>query len=83
MKEFDALQALEQATASYVRRIEALSKDCEIMAEAGKSKLENLGNGAKANTLSAHGDVLAQWPEMFRILSLYGMFILPKTQDVQ
>jgi DASH complex subunit DAD2 len=36
MKEFDALQALEQASASYVRRIEALSKDCEVMADAGK-----------------------------------------------
>lgn len=42
MKEFDALQALEQTTTSYVRRIEALSKDCEVMADAGKGVCDRI-----------------------------------------
>ncbi|TDL22583.1 hypothetical protein BD410DRAFT_898166 [Rickenella mellea] len=54
-KELDALSALERASEEYVKRMEALGLDCETMANAGR----------------VHGDVLAQWPTMFRILGLY------------
>ncbi|KAI5116980.1 hypothetical protein M0805_001591 [Coniferiporia weirii] len=53
-KEHDALLVLEQLVAEYVRRLEAIDFDCNIMADAVK----------------VHGEVLSQWPEMFRILSL-------------
>ncbi|KAG5729522.1 hypothetical protein E4T56_gene4602 [Termitomyces sp. T112] len=54
-KEYDAVSALERATALYLERIEGLSEDCNVMADAGE----------------AHGQVLEQWPKMFRILSLF------------
>lgn len=38
-KEFDALCALERASSEYVRRMEAMSVDCEVMADAGKGAL--------------------------------------------
>ncbi|KAL5506967.1 hypothetical protein ACEPAH_6423 [Sanghuangporus vaninii] len=53
-KEYDGLRALERLSLEYVRRLEAIDLDCNVMANAGK----------------VHGDVLSQWPEMFRILSL-------------
>ncbi|KAF8070343.1 hypothetical protein FPV67DRAFT_1486997 [Lyophyllum atratum] len=54
-KEFDAVSALERASALYLERIEGLGEDCDIMADAGR----------------AHGQVLEQWPKMFEILSLF------------
>ncbi|KAJ7755753.1 hypothetical protein DFH07DRAFT_821719 [Mycena maculata] len=54
-KEFDAVSALQRASALYLDRIEGLSDDCETMADAGK----------------IHGEVLEQWPRMFQILSLF------------
>jgi len=54
MKEYAALAALERASADYVQRIENIDLDCNLMADAGK----------------VLGEVHAQWPEMFRILSL-------------
>ncbi|KAF5351926.1 hypothetical protein D9756_007457 [Leucocoprinus leucothites] len=54
-KEYDAVAALERASALYLQRIEALGEDCEIMAKAGE----------------IHGQVLEQWPRMFQILSLF------------
>ncbi|KAG6920075.1 hypothetical protein DXG01_010143 [Tephrocybe rancida] len=54
-KEFDAVSALERASALYLERIEGLGEDCDVMADAGK----------------AHGQVLEQWPKMFQILSLF------------
>jgi len=38
-KEYDAVSALEQASALYLQRVEALAQDCEIMAEAGQGNL--------------------------------------------
>jgi hypothetical protein len=35
-KEFDAVAALERASALYLQRIEALGDDCEVMAKAGE-----------------------------------------------
>ena len=35
-KEFDAVAAFERASALYIERIEGLSDDCGIMAEAGQ-----------------------------------------------
>ncbi|GLB37301.1 putative DASH complex subunit Dad2 [Lyophyllum shimeji] len=54
-KEFDAVSALERASALYLERIEGLGEDCDIMADSGQ----------------AHGQVLEQWPRMFQILSLF------------
>ncbi|KAG6857784.1 hypothetical protein H0H87_004200 [Tephrocybe sp. NHM501043] len=54
-KEFDAVSALERASALYLERIEGLGEDCDTMADAGQ----------------AHGQVLEQWPKMFEILSLF------------
>ncbi|KAK7057437.1 hypothetical protein R3P38DRAFT_3168963 [Favolaschia claudopus] len=51
-KEFDAVSALQRASALYLQRIESLAEDCEIMADAGQ----------------IHGEVLEQWPRMFQIL---------------
>ncbi|KAJ6593649.1 hypothetical protein B0H19DRAFT_976581 [Mycena capillaripes] len=54
-KEFDAVSALQRASASYLHRIEGFADDCETMADAGK----------------IHGEVLEQWPRMFQILNLF------------
>jgi len=54
-KECFAVFALEKASALYLERIEGLGEDCEIMANAGE----------------VHGQVLAQWPKMFQILSQF------------
>ncbi|KAI0309799.1 hypothetical protein OF83DRAFT_1157426 [Amylostereum chailletii] len=54
-KEFDAVSALERSSALFLKRIEGLAEDCEIMAEAGV----------------VNGQVLAQWPQMFRILNMF------------
>jgi hypothetical protein len=35
-KEFSAVSALEKASALYLERIEGLSEDCDIMANAGE-----------------------------------------------
>ncbi|PIL34053.1 hypothetical protein GSI_03762 [Ganoderma sinense ZZ0214-1] len=54
-KEFEAVAALERASAQFLKRIEELGDDFDIMADAG----------------TVHGQVLEQWPNMFRILSLF------------
>ncbi|CAL1707848.1 unnamed protein product [Somion occarium] len=54
-KECEAVIALERASANFVRRIEALGDDFDVIADAG----------------TVHGQVLEQWPNMFRILDLF------------
>ncbi|KAJ3503050.1 hypothetical protein NMY22_g18386 [Coprinellus aureogranulatus] len=54
-KEFEAVSALEHASAQYLERISALAEDCEVMADAGR----------------VHGQVLQQWPRMFEILNQF------------
>ncbi|KAG2142745.1 uncharacterized protein EDB93DRAFT_1105420 [Suillus bovinus] len=54
-KEFEAVAALERASALVLKRIEGLADDCEVMADAGQ----------------VHGQVLEQWPLMFQSLSLF------------
>ncbi|KAI0717277.1 hypothetical protein C8T65DRAFT_717368 [Cerioporus squamosus] len=54
-KEFEAVTALERASAQFVKRMEELGDDFDVMADAG----------------IVHGQVLEQWPNMFRILSLF------------
>ncbi|GBE81337.1 hypothetical protein SCP_0310640 [Sparassis crispa] len=54
-KEYEAAAALERASLNFVRRIEELGDDFDVMADAGR----------------VHGQVLEQWPNMFRILSLF------------
>ncbi|KZP08422.1 hypothetical protein FIBSPDRAFT_761336 [Athelia psychrophila] len=55
MKEYETVSALEKASALFVKRVEGLGEDCEDMAAAGV----------------VHGQVLEQWPNMFRILGLF------------
>lgn len=43
MKEFDALRALEKLGTEYVRRLEALDMDCNVMADAGKGIYTSIG----------------------------------------
>lgn len=38
-KEYDAVCALERASALYLERIEGLGEDCDIMADAGQGEL--------------------------------------------
>jgi hypothetical protein len=38
-KEFDAVSALERASAMYLERIEGIGDDCDIMADAGQGKV--------------------------------------------
>ncbi|KAI0031226.1 hypothetical protein K488DRAFT_52536 [Vararia minispora EC-137] len=54
-KEFEAVSALERASALFLKRIEGLAEDCDVMADAGL----------------VHGQVLAQWPHMFRTLNTF------------
>ncbi|THH13387.1 hypothetical protein EW146_g6820 [Bondarzewia mesenterica] len=54
-KEHEAVSAFERASGMFLKRIEGLADDCDIMADAGM----------------VHGQVLAQWPQMFRILNTY------------
>ncbi|KIJ19257.1 hypothetical protein PAXINDRAFT_8611 [Paxillus involutus ATCC 200175] len=63
-KEYEAVAALERASATFVKRIEGLGDDCEVMADAGQ----------------VHGQVLEQWPNMFRIL---GLFLANRQQSAQ
>lgn len=75
-KEYDALQALERSSEAYVRRMEAFDVDCNLMADSGKGEeyalMLDLLELMKLGSRTVLGDVLAQWPEMFRILSLSG-----------
>ena len=43
-KEYDALCALERASASYLERIKGLSHDCDLMANAGEGTRHVLYN---------------------------------------
>ena len=73
-KEYDALNALEGSTAELIRRMEAMAEDSEAMASAGKgtANLPLYIFFCSSNHLNVvHGDVLAQWPQMFRILGLF------------
>ncbi|KAI0356368.1 hypothetical protein OH77DRAFT_1424024 [Trametes cingulata] len=54
-KEYEAVAALERASAQFLKRIEELGDDFDVIADAG----------------IVHGQVLEQWPNMFRILSLF------------
>ena len=40
-KEHDALLALERLSQEYVRRLEAIDLDCNVMADAGRSMPQN------------------------------------------
>lgn len=41
-KEFEAVAALEKASAAFVKRIEGLGDDCDVMADAGLGQLHAL-----------------------------------------
>ncbi|RDX40927.1 hypothetical protein OH76DRAFT_1365414 [Lentinus brumalis] len=63
-KEVDAVAALDRASAHVLRRIEDLGDDLDVVADAGL----------------VHGQVLQQWPDMFRILN---MFLLQREQRAE
>ncbi|KAH8108103.1 hypothetical protein BXZ70DRAFT_36644 [Cristinia sonorae] len=54
-KECEAVMALDKASGKFVERMEELANDFDVIADAGQ----------------VHGEVLEQWPNMFRILGLF------------
>ncbi|KAI0644579.1 hypothetical protein C8Q79DRAFT_781676 [Trametes meyenii] len=58
-KEYEAVAALERASAQFLKRIEDIGDDFDVIADAG----------------IVHGQVLEQWPNMFRILNLFCMHV--------
>ena len=74
-KEFEAVVALERASAQFLKRIEDLGEDFDTMADAGiGAYILALDSSRKYLMLISHivhGQVLEQWPNMFRILSLF------------
>ncbi|KAI0730766.1 hypothetical protein C8Q76DRAFT_669392 [Earliella scabrosa] len=63
-KEYEAVAALERASAQFLARIEDLGDDFDVTADAGV----------------VHGQVLQQWPNMFRIL---GLFLSQRQQQME
>ena len=75
-KECEAVMALKRASANFVRRIEALGDDFDVMADAGVGELLFRSSLRTLFIIrEVHGQVLEQWPNMFRILDLFCMFI--------
>ena len=70
-KEFYAVSALEKASALYLERIEGLKEDCDIMANAGEGWFAFENGSFSVEFSPVHGQVLAQWPKMFQILSQF------------
>ncbi|KAF9048449.1 hypothetical protein BJ165DRAFT_1525905 [Panaeolus papilionaceus] len=79
-KEYDAVAALERASALYLERIEALGADCDIMANAGEGTPRPLVDliyhliipvRMRSHSSQVHGQVLSQWPKMFQILTTF------------
>jgi len=70
-KEYDAVSALERASALYLERLEALGDDYDVMADAGEGKALSSHSLQQLNDFPVHGQVLAQWPKMFQILSQF------------
>ncbi|KZV66798.1 hypothetical protein PENSPDRAFT_584828 [Peniophora sp. CONT] len=64
-KEYEALEILERLSQSFVRRIEQLCEDSEVMADAAV----------------VQGRVLAQWPEAFRLLNMFEMMQSSSAQE--
>ncbi|KAF5370694.1 hypothetical protein D9758_002134 [Tetrapyrgos nigripes] len=54
-KEYDGVAALDRASTQYLERVTQIAEQCEIMSNAGE----------------CHGQVLAQWMRMVKILNLF------------
>ncbi len=76
-KEAEAVDALQRASVLFLQRLEGLGDDCEAMADAGAGKHAARCTFrriiADSFSFAVLGDVLAQWPQMFRILGLFRM----------
>ena len=59
-KELEAVSALERASAHFLTHLESLAANTELSAEGAK----------------AMGNVMAQWPNMFRLVSLFGQLLV-------
>lgn len=73
-KECEAVIALERASANFLKRIEDLGDDFDVIADAGKSKCRiftDLYQEHSLKSFEVHGQVMEQWPNMFRILGLF------------
>ena len=70
-KEYDAVSSLERASALYLERIEALGEEFDIVANAGEGGLWIfiVQDMYQLRMVPVHGQVLAQWPKMFHILT--------------
>ena len=73
-KEFELVQALEKASTNFLSRIEGLGEDFDVMADAGTGEYVKVSFGARHDRRTTIylvcGQVLEQWPQMFRILGL-------------
>lgn len=70
-KEYEAVAALERASAQFLKRIEDIADDFDVIADAGIGERTVSLGVAWSRTRVVHGQVLEQWPNMFRILSLF------------
>ena len=70
-KEYYAVAALERASTLFLERIEGLGEDCDVMAESGEGSRGQADPQQCTDSLEALGQVLAQWPKMFEILSQF------------
>ena len=73
-KEYEAVVALERASTQFLKRIESLGDDFDVIADAGIGMLPRcMVYRFLTVGRTVHGQVLEQWPHMFKILSLFCM----------
>lgn len=71
-KECEAVIALEKASSKFLQRIEELGDDFDIVADAGKGPWSlQVCFVSNKHCVTVHGQVLEQWPNMFRLLGLF------------
>lgn len=71
-KEFEAVSALERASAQYLERINSLAGDFDVMADGGEGAHPEWEKKQSTQPDSlVFGQVLEQWPKMFQILGLF------------
>ena len=74
-KECEAIIALEKASGKFVERMEDLANDFDVIADAGKGasnfQVESGHCTFQLTRRTVHGEVMEQWPNMFRILGLF------------
>lgn len=70
-QEHAGLQALREASAELLERVEKLAEMSNIMADGGEGQIEILKDLMTDSSLAV-GAVLRNWPHVFSILNLFG-----------